>query len=55
MPDAFGIALANEVSLGVIHKRRHLLLLGKASNIEVQLMIDSTWKSVNKQEGGVKR
>ena len=42
MPDAFGIALANEVSLGVIHKRRHLLLLGKESNIEGQLMMDST-------------
>ena len=35
MPDAFGIALANEVSLGAIHKRRHLLL-GKGSNIEGQ-------------------
>jgi hypothetical protein len=55
MPDAFGIALANEVSLGVIHKRRHLLLLGKGSNINIEekLMIDSTWKSVNKQMGGV--
>ena len=55
MPDAFGIALANEVSLGAIHKRRHLLLLGKGSNIEGKLMIDSTWKSVNKQEGVVKK
>ena len=41
MPDAFGIALANKVSLGVIHKQRHLLLLGKGSNIERKLMIDS--------------
>ena len=46
MPDAFGIALANEVSRGAIHKRRHLFLLGKGSNIE--------GKSFNKQEGGVK-
>ena len=36
MPDAFGIALANEVSLGAIHKRRHLLLSGEGSNIEGQ-------------------
>ena len=55
MPDAFGIALANKVSLRAIHKRRYLLLLGKESNIEGKLMIDSTWKSVNKQEGGFKK